>query len=157
LDGRPTLLETIKVNVCCALLDSRLHELVVQNVKIVAPEGLAMVAKNAKQVNIAHHRQTIPRPVSHAVLEGINRTLRKRAAFHAHQENTSILEEKRNVKTVKLDVRLVSLATIKANVCCVPLVKRLHELAAQIVKIVVLEDTVMVVKNVKLVNIASLP
>ena len=153
MDGRPTLLETIKVTVCCALLDSRLHELVVQNVKIVAPE----VAKNAKQVNIAHHRQTIPRPVSHAVLEGINRTLRKRAAFHAHQENTSILEEKRNVKTVKLDIRLVSLATIKANVCCVPLVKRLHELAAQIVKIVVLEDTVMVVKNVKLVNIASLP
>ena len=45
---------------------------------------------------------------------------------------------------------------IKVNVRCVPSVRRLHEMVAQSVKIVVLVDMVMVVKNVKLVNIAPL-
>ena len=45
---------------------------------------------------------------------------------------------------------------IKVNVRCVPLVRRLHELALQSVKIVVLEDMVMVAKHVKLDSIAPL-
>ena len=45
---------------------------------------------------------------------------------------------------------------MKVNVCCVLLVRRLHELAVQSVKIVVLEDMVMVAKNVKLDSIAPL-
>jgi hypothetical protein len=42
------------------------------------------------------------------------------------------------------------------NVCCVLLVKRLHELAAQSVKIVVRVDMAMVAKNANLVNIVPL-
>ena len=45
---------------------------------------------------------------------------------------------------------------IKVNVRCVPLVRRLHELALQSVKIVVLVDTVMVAKNANLASIAPL-
>ena len=45
---------------------------------------------------------------------------------------------------------------IKANVCCVPSVRRLHEMVAQSAKIVVLVDMVMVAKNANLVNIVLL-
>jgi len=55
-----------------------------------------------------------------------------------------------------LDVPPTLQATIKVNVCYVLLVRRLHELAVQSVKIVVLEDMVMVAKNVKLDSIAPL-
>ena len=42
------------------------------------------------------------------------------------------------------------------TVYCVLLVKRLHEVAVQSVRIVVLEDMVLIVKNVKLVSIEPL-
>jgi hypothetical protein len=45
---------------------------------------------------------------------------------------------------------------MKVNVCCVLSVRRLHELAVLNVKIVVLEDMVLVAKNVNLVNIVPL-
>ena len=57
---------------------------------------------------------------------------------------------------MRLDVRQILLVTIKANVCCVLLVRRLHEPAVQNVKIVALEDMVMVAKNANLVSIAHL-
>ena len=71
----------------------------------------------------------------------------KQAAYHAHQENINTLKEKKHVQIVKLDVQRISQATIKANVCCVPLVKRLHALAVQSVKIVVLAGMMMVAKD----------
>jgi hypothetical protein len=45
---------------------------------------------------------------------------------------------------------------IKVIVCCVLSVRRLHELAVQSAKIVVLVDMVIVAKNVKLDSIAPL-
>jgi hypothetical protein len=45
---------------------------------------------------------------------------------------------------------------MKVNVCCVRLVRRHHELAVLSVKIVALEDMVLVVKHANLVSIAPL-
>jgi hypothetical protein len=98
----------------------------------------------------------IPRHVLHAVLDVTNPILGKQAAFHVHQENTNISKEHKHVRTVKLDVRPTLLVTIKANVCCVPSVKRLHELAVQSVKIVVQASMVKGVKCAKLVSIENL-
>ena len=67
-----------------------------------------------------------------------------------------MLKEKKHVQIVIWDVRQTLLGMMKVNVCCVLSVRRLHELAVLNVKIVVLEDTVMVAKNVKLVNIVPL-
>ena len=78
----------------------------------------------------------------------------QRIVFRVRQESINILKEKKHVRSVKLDVRPTLQATIKTNVCCVLLVKRLQELAVQNVKIVVLEDMVMVASSAKLDNIA---
>ena len=47
--------------------------MVVQNVKIVVLEDMVMVAKNVKQVSIAHLLRTTPRTVPHVILEDTNR------------------------------------------------------------------------------------
>jgi hypothetical protein len=109
--------------------------------------GSVIVAKNVNLVNIEPLHLMILRPVPHAVLDGTNRTLDKQAVVCAHQESINILKEKKHVWIVKLDGQRTFQATIKMNVCCVPLVKNLHELAALNVKIVVLEDTVLAAKN----------
>ena len=105
MDVRRTLLATIKANVCCVLSVNRLHELAVQNVKIVVLEDMVMVASSAKLDNIAHPRQTMPRRVRYAILGGINLTLDKQAAFRAHLESTNTLKEKKHVQIVGLDDR----------------------------------------------------
>ena len=143
----------IKVNVYCVPLVKRLLESAVQSVKIVALEDMVLVAKHANLVSIAHLRQMIPRHVLTALLEDINPTMDKQAVFRVHQENTNTLKEKKHAQIVRWDVRRILLATINVNVCCVLSVKRLHEMAVQSVKIVALEDMVMVAKNAKLVNI----
>ena len=117
---------------------------------------MVMVVKNVKLGNIARLRQTILRHVLAAVLEGINLTTVKQAAYPVHLESINMLKEKKSVKTVRLDVRQTLLATIKVNVCCVLSVRRLHEPAVQNVKIVALEDMVLVAKNANLVNIVPL-
>ena len=89
------------MNVHCVLSVRRLHDLVVQNVKIVVLECLAMVASSAKLANIANLHWTILRLVSIAVSEDINLTMVKQAAFHAHQESISTLKEKRHVQIVR--------------------------------------------------------
>ena len=103
MDVRPTLQATIKMNVCCVLLAKRLHELVVQNVKIVVLEDMVIVAKNVKLDSIAHPRQTMPRRVRFAVLGGINLALDKQAAFRAHLESTNISKEKKHAWNAKWD------------------------------------------------------
>ena len=108
MDVRRRLLATMKANACCVLLVNRLHEVAVQNVKIVVLEVMVMVASSAKLDNIAHPRQTMPRHVSIAVSEDINLTLGKQAVFHAHQEGANTLKEKEIVRTVKLDVRRIA-------------------------------------------------
>ena len=105
LDVRPTLQAMIKTNVCCVLLVNRLHEMVVQNVKIVVLEDMVIVAKNVKLDSIAHLRRTMPRRVRYAVLGGINLALDKQAAFRAHLESINILKEKKHVQIVRLDDR----------------------------------------------------
>jgi len=80
----------------------------------------------------------------------------QRIVFRVRQESINILKEKKHVRSVKLDVRPTLQATIKVNVCCVPLVKRLHDLVVQSVKIVVLASMVVVAKNANLVSIAHL-
>ena len=105
MDVRPTLQATIKVNVCCVSLVKRLHDLVVQSVKIVVLASMAMIAKNAKQANIACLPRTILRPVSNVVLGDTNRILAKQAVFHVHQVGANTLKEKKIVRTVQLDVR----------------------------------------------------
>jgi hypothetical protein len=55
-----------------------------------------------------------------------------------------------------LDVRQALLATIKMSACCVVSAKRRHDLAVLNVKIVVLADMVLIVKNANLVNIVPL-
>jgi len=128
----------------------------VQSVKIVVLEDTVLTVKNVKQVSIVHHRRTIPRPVLHAILEGINLTLDKQTVFHAHQESINTLKEKKHVWIVKLDVRPTLSATIKVNVCSVPLVKRLHELVVQSVRIVVLAGMAMSVSCAKRGSIVNL-
>jgi hypothetical protein len=128
----------------------------VQSVKIVVLASMAMIAKNAKQANIACLPRTIQRPVSNVVLGDTNRILAKQAAFHVHQESINILKGKRHAQIVRWDVRRTLSVTIKVNVCCVPLVKKLHDLVVQSVKIVVLASMVMVVKHAKLDSIARL-
>ena len=105
LDGQRTFQATIKMNVCCVLSVKRLHEMAVQIVKIVALEDMVMVAKNANLVNIVPLHWTILQHVSHAVSEDINPTLAKRIVFRVHQESINILKEKKNVWTVRSDVR----------------------------------------------------
>jgi hypothetical protein len=78
-------------------LVKRLHKLAVQSVKIAVPVDMAMVVKNVKLDSIVHLRQTIPRHVSIAVSEDINLTMGKQAVFHAHQESTSTLKERKGV------------------------------------------------------------
>ena len=107
-DVRRTLSVTIKVNVCCVPSVKRLHEMVVQSVKIVVLASMVMVAKNAKQANIACLPRTILRLVSNVVLGDTNRILAKQAAFHVHQEGANTLKEKKIVQTVKLDVRRIA-------------------------------------------------
>jgi hypothetical protein len=89
-------------------------------------------------------------------LDDTNLTMSKQAVYHAHLENTNTLKEKKSVQIVRWDARRTLSVTMKANVCCVPLVKKLHELVVQSVKIVVLADMVTVAKNVKLANTAPL-
>tara|TARA_B110000208_G_scaffold30365_1_gene39969 strand:+ start:211 stop:522 length:312 start_codon:yes stop_codon:yes gene_type:complete len=79
LDVPPTLLATIKVNVCCVLSVRRVHEPAVQNVKIVALEDMVLVAKNANLVSIAPLLWTILKDVLTAVLESLNQTMGKQA------------------------------------------------------------------------------
>jgi hypothetical protein len=146
----------IKSNVCYVPLGKRLRELVVQSVRIVVLADMVMVAKNVKLGSIEHLLLVIPRHVLHAVLDDTNPMLGKQAAFYVHQENTNISKEHKHVRTVKLDVRPTLLVTIKANVCCVPSVKRLHELAVQSVKIVVQASMVKGVKCAKLGSIERL-
>ena len=80
----------------------------------------------------------------------------KRAVYHAHLESINTLKEKKHVQIVKLDVQPISQATIKVNVCYVPLDNRLHELAVLNVKIVVLAGSVVIARNAKLANTAPL-
>ena len=94
MDVRPTLQATIKVNVCCVLSVKRLHELVVQNVKIVVLECLAMVASSAKLANTAPLHRTILRHVLHAVLEDINLMLVKQFVFRVRLESINTLKER---------------------------------------------------------------
>ena len=91
------LLVTIKVNACCVLLANKRHELAVQSVKIVELEDTVTGVKNANLVNIAHLLRTIRRRVSHAALEDINQILAKQSVFHAHQESTSTMKQKKHV------------------------------------------------------------
>ena len=95
----------IKTSVCCVLSVRRLHEMVVLSVKIVVPEDMVIAAKNVKLDSIAHPHQTMPRRVRYAVLGGINLTLDKQAAYHAHLESTNTLKEKKHVQIVRLDDR----------------------------------------------------
>jgi hypothetical protein len=60
-------------------LVKRLHELAVQNVKIVALEDMVLVAKNANLVSIAPLLWTILKDVLTAVLESLNQTMGKQA------------------------------------------------------------------------------
>ena len=106
----------IKTNVCCVLSVRRLHELVVQNVKIVVLEDMVIVAKNVKLDSIAHLRQTMPRRVRYAVLGGINLALGKQAAFRAHLESTNTLKEKKHVQIVRLDDRQTLLGIMQQTV-----------------------------------------
>ena len=85
------------MNVRYVLLVRRLHELVVQSVKIVVQEDMAMVAKNAKLGSIVPLRQTILQHVPHVTLDSINLMPDKQAVFHAHRESISILKEKKRV------------------------------------------------------------
>ena len=95
----------MKVNVCCVLSVRRLHELAVLNVKIVVLAGSVVIARNAKLANTAPLHRMILRHVLHAVLDGINQTRDKQAAFHVHLEGANTLKEKKIVRTVQLDVR----------------------------------------------------
>ena len=139
----------IKANVCCVPLVKRLHEMVAQSVKIVVLVDMVMVAKNAKLDSIVPLLWTFPRPVLCVALDGISPILGKQFVFRVRLANIKTLKEKRNVLIAKLDVRQTLLGTIKANVCCVPLVKRLHELVVQSVRIVVPVGMAMAAKNVK--------
>jgi hypothetical protein len=94
--------------------------------------------------------------VWHVQLDLYRQKLVQRIVFRARQESINIRKEKKSVQIVKLDVQQTLLETIKAIVCCVPLVKRLHDLAVQSVKIVVLAGMVLIVKNVKPGSIVSL-
>jgi len=85
------------MNVCCVPWVERLRESVVQSVKIVVLEDMAIVVRNVKPDSIANPRWMILRRVSHAVSESINQALDKQAAFHAHLENINILKEKKHV------------------------------------------------------------
>ena len=85
------------MNVCCVLLAKRLLNKAALNVKIVVLVDMVMAAKNANLANIAHPRPTTPRRARYAELDGINPTLDKQAAYHAHLENTNTLKEKKHV------------------------------------------------------------
>ena len=87
----------IKANVCCVPSVRRLHEMVAQSVKIVVLVDMVMVVKNANLVSIVPRRLMTLRPVLHAVLECLNQTLGKQAAYHVHQENINMLKEKKHV------------------------------------------------------------
>ena len=100
LDDRPTLLETIKLNVCCVLSVKRRHDLAVQSAKTVVLDGMAMVVKNAKLGSIAHLLRTTLRRVRYALMEDINLPMDKQAVFHVHLESTSILKERNSVQIV---------------------------------------------------------
>ena len=116
LDVRPTLSATIKVNVCSVPLVKRLHELVVQSVRIVMLAGMAMSVSCAKRGSIVNLLWTILKPVLHAKLDDTNQTLGKQTAFHAHLVNTSIAKEKTHVWIVRLDVRPTLLRTMHQSV-----------------------------------------
>ena len=77
-------------------------------------------------------------------------------AHLAFLENIKTLKEKKHVHCAKLDVRPTLQAMIKVNVYYVLSVKRLHVLAVQSVKIVVLAGMATIVRRAILVNIASL-
>ena len=82
------------MNVCCVPLVKKLHELVVQSVKIVVLASMVIVVKIAMPVSIAHLRQTILRPVPHVLLEGINLMMGKLAVFLAHQDRIRTKQSK---------------------------------------------------------------
>jgi hypothetical protein len=86
-------------------LAKRLHELVVQSVKIVEQADMVMVVKHANPGSIVPLLWTITQPVLPAVLEDINLTVDKQAVFRVRQESTNILREQKHVWTVKLDNR----------------------------------------------------
>jgi hypothetical protein len=90
------------------------------------------------------------------LLDFLYKILAKPTVFHVRQENVNTSKEKKHVWIVKLDVRPTLSATIKVNVCSVPLVNRLHELVVHSVKIVVLADMVIGVSCAKRGSIVNL-
>jgi hypothetical protein len=100
-------------------LAKRLHELVVQNVKIVVLEDMVMVAKNVKLDSIVPLLWTILRRVCCAVLEGINLTLAKRAVSLVCRVHTKTNLVSRNAKIAKqdcfVDPKMLSVASVRVD------------------------------------------
>jgi hypothetical protein len=121
LDDRPTLLETIKLNVCCVLSVKRLHELAVQNVKTVVPVDMVMVAKSANLVDIVPLPWTTQRPVLHAVLECLNQTLDKQAVSPvslAHIKTNLVNQYAKNVtQDCFVDPKMLSVLNVQVAGC----------------------------------------
>ena len=94
MDVQLALLATIKANVCCVQSVKRRRELVVQSVRIVVLEDMVLIVKNVKLVSIVPLRLMILRRVRCAVLDGINLTRGKQAAYHVRLENINMLKER---------------------------------------------------------------
>jgi len=81
-------------------LVKKLHELVVQSVKIVVREDMVMVVEIAKLVSIVPLRLMILSHVLHAVLDDTNQTLDTQFVFRARQESIASWKAFQNVLIV---------------------------------------------------------